>query len=427
VTVIFDLDHWYEVFQSLRRNRLRTILTACGVFWGVFMLVVMLGFGKGLENAVTADFANWAANTVFVWSDRTSKPYAGQQPGRLVQLTDEDAEAVAARIQGVELVLPRNGGGMRGQLSQVTRKDKTDTFGVSGELPDFLRLENMDIKVGRFLNPADVAERRKVAVIGSRVRENLFGVGEQPIGGSIRVGNVDYTVVGVYNSPSSGGGGRGDWINGRVFIPRTTYARSFGTGNKADYFAMLVAANRSSVEVEEEVRTLLKARHRVHPEDPRGVGSFNREKEFKKVSNLFLGISGLTWVVGLLTLVAGSIGVSNIMMITVSERTREIGIRKAIGATPMSIMVQIITEAVVLTALAGYLGLVAGVGVVEGAARIVASLPRGKGPSFFSHPEIELHKAVFAAVVLTVAGALAGLAPARSAVAVRPVEALAHE
>ena len=237
----------------------------------------------------------------------------------------------------------------------------------------------------------------------------------------------EFVVVGVYHTADAGGP-RGDWVNGRVFVPRTTFARAFATGNKIGAMAILVGGGRPSVEVEADVRAILKARHRIHPDDERAFGSFNREKEFRKMSNLFLGIRALTWIVGVLTLLAGAIGVSNIMMIAVAERTREIGIRKAIGATPLSIMVQIVPEAVVLTALAGYLGLVAGVGVLEIVGRIVESHAQGRqGPTLLRRPEIDLGKAVLAAVVLTVAGALAGLAPARAAVAVRPVEALAHE
>jgi putative ABC transport system permease protein len=423
--MLLDWDHWQEVFQTLRRNRLRTVLTACGVFWGVFMLMVMLGFGRGLENAVTKDFANWAPNVIFIWGQRTSKPHAGQQPGREVILTEEDVEYLAGRVEGIEMVVPRNQVGGRFGGSQVSRKDKAESFGVSGEIPEYVRLENLELVRGRFLDPPDLGERRKVAVIGDHVREVLFEAGEDPLGQEIRIGSVAYTVIGVYKLPVTGG--RADWINGRVFIPRTTFARSFGTGNRIGALAVLVGQRRSSAEVEQEVRAALKARHRVHPDDEQALGGFNREKEFRKISNLFTGIAGLTWVVGVLTLLAGAIGVSNIMMIAVAERTREIGIRKAIGATPVSIMVQIVKEAVVLTALSGYAGLVAGVAVLEIAARVVAAMPKGGGPSFFSSPEIDLGKAVVAAVVLTVSGALAGLAPARSAVAVRPVEALAHE
>jgi putative ABC transport system permease protein len=292
-------------------------------------------------------------------------------------------------------------------------------------VPEYLSLENLDIIRGRFIDAWDVTERRKIAVIGDHVREVLFAASEDPVGQSIRIGSVDYLVAGVYKSPQTGG--RADWINGRIFIPRTTFARTFNSGNRLGSMALLVGANGSSAEIEQEVLTALKVRHRVHPEDLQAFGSFNRQKEFRKISNLFLGISGLTWIVGVLTMFAGAIGVSNIMMITVAERTREIGIRKAIGATPASIMLQIVQEAVVLTALSGYLGLVAGVGVLEIVGHVVDAMPKGQGPSFFSRPEIDLGRAVFAAVVLTVAGALAGLAPARSAVAVRPIEALAHE
>jgi putative ABC transport system permease protein len=423
--MLLDWDHWQEVFQTLRRNRLRTFLTACGVFWGVFMLMVMLGFGKGLENAVTRDFANFAPNVIFIWGQRTSKPYLGQQPGRDVQLTEDDVEALTARVSGVDLVVPRNQVGGRFGGSQVSRKDKAESFGISGEIPEYVRLENVNITTGRFLDAADLGERRKVAVIGDHVREVLFAPEENPVGQEVRIGGVAYLVVGVYRMPVTGG--RADWVNGRVFIPRTTFARSFGTGNRIGALALLVGTARSSVDVEQEARAIIKARHRVHPDDEQALGGFNREKEFRKINNLFLGISGLTWVVGVLTLLAGAIGVSNIMMIAVAERTKEIGIRKTIGATPASIMVQIVKEAVVLTALSGYLGLVAGVAVLELAGRIVAAMPRGQGPSFFSAPEIDLGRAMLAAAVLTVAGALAGLAPARSAVAVRPVEALAHE
>jgi putative ABC transport system permease protein len=424
--MLFDLDHWQEVFQSLRRNKLRTILTACGVFWGVLMLVVMLGFARGLENAVTKDFANWAPNAIFIWGQRTSKPYAGQQPGRDVPLTEEDAEYLAARVDGIDMVVPRNqNGGRFGGANQVTRKDKSESFGVFGDMPQYLSLETLDLVRGRFLDAWDITERRKVAVIGDHVREVLFGPSEDPVGQSIRIGRLDYLVAGVYKSPSAGG--RADWVNGRIFIPRTTFARSYNSGNRLGSMAILVKSSASSADVEQEVLEALRQRHRIHPDDLQAFGSFNRQKEFKKINNLFLGISGLTWIVGVLTMFAGAIGVSNIMMITVSERTKEIGIRKAIGATPISIMVQIVKEAVVLTALSGYLGLVAGVGVLEITGHIVDAMPKGQGPSFFSRPELDLGRAVFAAVVLTVAGALAGLAPARSAVAVRPIEALAHE
>jgi len=417
------LDHWQEVFQTLRRNRLRTFLTACGVFWGVFMLVVMLGFGRGLENGVVRGFRNWAFNSVMIWTEVTALPHAGRQPGRRIQLTMDDAEAVRRRVDGIELVVPRNWGGGWGGSSAVGRKDKTEGFNVVAGSVDDLRLEALPIEAGRFLDPLDVSEVRKVAVIGARVRDVLFAKNEDPVGASIKVSGTEMTVVGVFRSPAPGE--QGDWSNGRVFVPRSTFARINGLGPRVDALTLLVAPERSAADVETEAKALLKMRQFVAPDDNRAIRAFNLSKEFGKIQLLFRSISALTWIVGLLTLFAGALGVSNIMMIAVAERTREIGIRKALGATPSSIVAQIVTEATVLTSLAGYTGLVAGVALVEGIARLMAGAA-ARGPQL-GMPELDIGKALIAAVVLTVAGALAGLAPARSAVAVRPVEALAHE
>jgi putative ABC transport system permease protein len=422
---LFGFDQWQEILATMQRNRLRTFLTACGVFWGVFMLVVMLGFGRGLQKGVEGDFGIFAFNTVFIWGQQTDLAYAGQKPGRQIKLTLDDVEPLR-RIPGVELVLPRNftdgfGGNTR---SVVSRGDKSQSFSVLGDEPDYLRLEPLEMSRGRFLNPADMTEARKIAVIGSRVVRVLFADGTDPVGQSIKVNNIPFTVVGVYRTDDSGP--RGDWFAGRVFVPRSTFTRIYTTGNRVSGMAILVSG-RPSTEVEEDVRAFLRKRHNIHPSDLRALGSFNREKEFRKVSTLFNAIKSLSWFVGLLTLFAGALGVSNIMMITVAERTREIGIRKALGATPFAIMVQIVSEATVLTGLAGYLGLVSGVGVLEVAARIVNALPRGAGPKLLAAPEVDLSVALAAAVVLTVAGALAGLAPARVAVAIRPVAALTHE
>ncbi|HXU83372.1 MAG TPA: ABC transporter permease, partial [Polyangia bacterium] len=371
------LDHWQEVFQTLRRNKLRTFLTACGVFWGVFMLVVMLGFGKGLENGANRGFRAWAVNAVTVWGNETSLPYAGRAPGRNLQLTIDDAQAVAAQVDGVLEVLPRNFAMARFGGSRVSRKNKSDTFGVNGEVAHYPRVEDLNIERGRFLDEEDDRELRKVAVIGSRVQEVLFEPGEDPLGAQIRVDGVEMLVVGVHRS--SLGGRRADWANGRIFVPRATVARMYGRGLRINQMSVLVAPERSALEVEDEVKALLHRRHSVHPDDKEAFGSWNRARDFAKFNTIFNGIAALTWFVGVLTLVAGAIGVSNIMMIAVAERTREIGIRKAVGATPLSLVGQIVSEAMVLTGLAGYLGLVAGVGVVEIAARIMAAAA-ARGP-----------------------------------------------
>jgi putative ABC transport system permease protein len=418
------LDHWQEVFQTLRRNRLRTFLTACGVFWGVFMLVVMLGFGKGLENGASRGFRAWNMNAVTLWGNETTRPFAGRGPGRNLQLTMDDAAAVAAQVDGIVQALPRNFALSRFGGSRVSRRDKTDSFAVSGETSDYLLIEDLNVERGRFLDPQDEAELRKVAVIGARVREVLFEPHEDPIGASVRINNVEVVVIGVHRTTMSGR--RADWANGRIFMPRATLARMYGRGPRINQLSVVVAPGRSAVVVEEDIKTLLRRRHGVHPEDKDAFGGWNRARDYAKFQTIFGGIAALTWFVGVLTLLAGAIGVSNIMMIAVAERTREIGIRKAVGATPASLVGQIVSEAMVLTGLAGYLGLVAGVGVVELAARIMAAAA-ARGPTIFGEPELDIGKAMIAAAVLTAAGALAGLAPARAAIAVRPVAALAHE
>jgi putative ABC transport system permease protein len=419
---IFELDAFHEILMTLRRNRLRTFLTACGIFWGVFMLVVMLGFARGLEKAAEQDMGFWAVNNIGFRGETTSKPFAGRQAGRRIFLTLDDVAAIN-RIPGVQVAWGRNH--LNG--AKVTRDEKSIASMVTGDFPEIWLTEASQMAKGRFLNPDDIAESRKVAVIGTRVRDVLFEK-EDPIGKWIMVSGGLFQVVGVLDASLAGGGGRAEFLASRVFLPRPTLARILNMGDRLTSIPILVTSARPSTDVEADVRDLLKARHRVAPDDERAIQGFNRDKQTKKFLNLFAAIRGLSWIVGVLTLLAGAIGVSNIMMIAVAERTKEIGIRKAIGARPGSIMTQIVAEATVLTGLAGYLGLVVGVVVLEIAARIVSALPAGKdGPSFFAAPELELSKAIAATVVLTIAGAVAGLAPARAAVAVRPVEALAHE
>jgi putative ABC transport system permease protein len=424
---LLELDHLHEILQTLRRNRLRTFLTACGIFWGVFMLVVMLGFGRGLEKAVEEDMGFFAINNIGFRAEQTSKPYDGRQAGRRVWLNLDDIEAVN-QVPGIKVAFGRNHNfGARVFRTDGTRGDKSVECMMTGDYPEIQQTEASEITRGRFLNVIDMKEARKVAVIGSRVAELLFD-GEDPIGKYVKAANVSFEVVGVLHASAFGQGRQRDFYNSRILIPRPNLARILGLGDRVTSIPALVDGTRWAMEVEDDVKALLKRRHHVAPDDDRAIWSFNREKTWKQFQGLFFGIRALSWVVGVLTLLAGAIGVSNIMMIAVAERTREIGIRKAIGATPLSIMGQIVAEATMLTGLAGYLGLVAGVGALELSAKIMAAIPKtGEGPRFFSTPELDLGKAIAAAVLLTLAGAIAGLAPARAAVSVRPVEALAHE
>lgn len=418
------LDRWNEVFETLRRNRLRTFLTSCGVFWGVFMLIVMLGFGRGLERGVMGSLGRFARNAIYVWSGTTTKPYKGHGPNRQIRLMGSDGALLAERVPGVLAVAPRTHGGW-GATSPVSRRERSDTFTVSGDVPEFLQIEGLVVDKGRFLNPLDLSEFRKVAVIGQRVFETLFTPDEDPIGQQIRIQGATFDVVGTFHSESSGE--RADFMNGRIYLPRSTFNRMNGRGDEVHYFTILLDEGVSSSEVEAQAAQLLKRRHQVDPDDPGGIESYNSEKDFRRLSNLFLGIATLSWIVGVMTLLAGALGVSNILMISINERTREFGIRKAIGATPRSIIAQVVEEAVVLTGLAGGLGLSAGVGVLALSQKIFESMPKTRGPQFFAPPDLDLPKALVAVAILTLVGALAGLAPARTAVAIKPVEALAHE
>ena len=413
---MFDLDHWQEIWHTLAQNKLRSILTALGVFWGIFMLVLMLGFGNGLQRGVAKGMAGFATNAIYIWGQRTSIPYAGLQPGRSVDFEQDDVEAVA-RIDGLEYLAPRNQlGGFR-DGNNVVRGDKTGNFQVTGDYPDFFRIQNVDLEKGRLLNHTDVEQARKVAVIGKRVAEELYEPGEDVIGTQITVQGIPFMVVGLFTSPATGE--RGDRQSGVVHLPFSTFAQAFQFGDRVGWFSLTVNPDTSAVDVENTVKSILAERHKVAPADKQAMGSFNMGETFGKMQSLFTGIEGLIWFVGLCTLLAGVIGVSNIMLIVVKERTKEIGVRKALGATPASVVGQVMQEAIVLTLMAGWLGLAAGVGLLELVARMV-----GDEATVFADPGVDLGTALVAAGVLLFTGLLAGLLPARLAAQVRPVEAL---
>jgi putative ABC transport system permease protein len=415
----FDGDHWREIYEALRGNKTRTFLTAFGVFWGIFMLMVMLASGNGLWNGVSAGFSDEATNSVFIWSQRTSKPYRGMPTGRQVQLDAGDAAAIRAQIVEAEAVCPRNQlGGFRGG-NNVTRGTKAGEFSVMGDVPEIARVQAIHMTGGRFLNRLDLDERRKVAVIGTRVKEVLFGKDEDAVGQTIKINGVTFWVIGQFKPTRTDNGDR-DEQSQTIFVPFTTFRSAFNFGDRVGWFALVAAPGVPATVIETKTLALLKDRHRVAPDDLRAFGHFNSEVEFNKIVGLFTGIRSLVWIVGIGTLSAGVIGVSNIMLVIVRERTNEIGIRRAVGATPFTISTQIIMEALILTGFAGYLGLVAGVAVVETIARVIAANPA----QMFRNPEVPFQSAVFTLGILVVSGILAGLIPARRAIKLSTVEAL---
>lgn len=413
-----DADHWREIWGALRGNTVRTVLTAFGVFWGIFLLMVMLGSGNGLRNGSMQEFEGTATNSVFVWAERTGKPYRGMPVGRSLDLTMEDVDAIRAKIPEAEVVCPHNQlGGFRGG-NNVTRGTKAGAFSVRGEIPDVATLQPIPLLSGRFLDPIDLSERRKVAVIGSRVVDVLFAHGENPIGEDIRINGVYFTVVGTFTSFQAGNHADRDLQT--IYVPFTTFQRAFHYGNRVGWLGI---KSRDDVPVsvtEARVKALLRQRHVVAPDDERAFGSWNMEKEYKKIEGVFTGIRLLVWIVGIGTLAAGVIGVSNIMLVIVRERTHEIGIRRSVGATPFAITSQILLEAFLLTASAGYLGLIGGMLTVDGVAALVA----GSGARFFRDPGVDLQGALVALAILVISGIAAGLLPAWRAIRISTVEAL---
>lgn len=417
---MFDSDKWQEIFSSLSKNKLRTFLTAFGVFWGIFMLIIMLGSGNGLRNGVIGSFAGDATNSVFIWTQRTSIPYAGLPKGRWFNMKNEDMEALLNEVPGLEHLAPRNQlRGYRGG-NNVSHGTKSGTFSVMGDYPQISAINPMDIIEGRFLNNLDIEEKRKVVVIGTNVRDVLFGQ-EDPINKNVKINGVYFKVIGVWKSKKTGGQAERDTQT--LFIPFTTFQKAFNYGNIVGWVAATAKPTTNAIVVEEDIMKVLKRRHKVAPEDDRAFGSFNAQEAFDRFNGLFNGISMLIWVVGTGTLIAGIIGVSNIMLIVVRERTKEIGIRRAIGATPVSIISQIILEAIVLTSLAGYFGLVLGVLTTE----LIASAIGSGGGGMFTNPTIDFGIATTALIILIVSGALAGLIPARKAIKIKPIDALRTE
>ncbi len=417
---MFDLDQWQEIFSTLAKNPLRTFLTAFGVGWGLFMLIVMMGAGNGLENGVTHEFNNVATNSFFLWGQSTSKASKGFSPGRPMRMNIDDYHAIMEQVPSAATVAPRNQlGGFQGG-NNVVRGLKSGSFGVMGDFPQIREVESVDMLEGRFLNQLDMTLSRKVAVIGTRVQDLLFEDGENPIGQSIQVNGVYFTVVGIFGTRT--GGDRAERDGSRIYVPFPTFQRAFNNGNQVGWFAVRSQDGVPASEVLGNVLTILKRRHDVAPDDERAFGNFNLEAEFKKIQGLFSGIKLLVWIVGTGTLIAGVIGVSNIMLVIVKERTKEIGVRRAIGAKPWHIIRQILLESVVLTFLAGFAGMLVGMLILDGVSALL-----GEGAQMFRNPQVDIPTVYRALVILVVSGALAGFIPARKAVAVHPVEALRAE
>lgn len=415
---IFDIDRWREVFDTLSANKLRTILTAFGVLWGIFMLIIMLGAGSGLYNGVTSEFQGFATNSLYVWTQRTTLPYKGLPAGRWFNMNNEDTKALRELVPEARVIAPRNEvGGWRGSAN-VTRGINTGAYGIKGDYPEVVEIQPFGVLEGRLLNERDIEQKRKVAVIGTKVVNDLYDDGEEVIGSSIRINGVYFTVVGTIKTKKAGREAEDDAQS--IFVPLTAFQQAFNYGNWVSYYGFMPVDGVSVAELEAKILKVLKERHRVSPDDAFAFGTNNNEEGFAEYANVFSGINFLIWFVGTLTLVAGIIGISNIMLVIVKERTKEIGIRRAIGASPISIVSQIILEALVLTSLAGYIGIVLGVWAVEYAGPMIED-------ESFKNPQIDFNTILIALGVLIISGCMAGFLPAYRALEIKPVEALRTE
>jgi putative ABC transport system permease protein len=409
---MFDLDKWQEIFSTIRKNKLRTFLTGFSVAWGIFMLMILLGAGQGLKNGVEHQFLSDASNAIWIQGGVTSLPYKGMQPGRRINLKNEDFEYIKRNIPGIEYITcnydPRN-------IKTVNYKNEKGSFFVRSCHYDHDKLEIANMIKGRFINETDINELRKVAVIGVPVQKALFK-DEDPIGKYIDLNGSPYKVIGVFTD-------EGQQDNDRLYIPVSTAQRAYNGRDKLEVIwfrtgnANLIESNRMM----ETAKSYLSAKYMYDPEDRRAMFVFNNNENYQNVMNMLNGITVFVWIIGIGTIIAGIVGVSNIMMIVVKERTKEIGIRKALGATPFSIISLVIQESILITSFAGYIGLVLGVGVLELANKYMP-------PSdFFRNPDVKFDLAITATIILVIAGTCAGLVPAIKAASIKPIEALRDE
>ncbi|MGI4740773.1 MAG: ABC transporter permease [Janthinobacterium lividum] len=410
---MFDFDKWQEIAETMRRNKLRTFLTAFGVFWGIFMLVLLLGVGKGLENGIYKEFGAGVQNSLYVSGGKTALPWQGLKPGREIKLANTDLEAVRHSIDGVELLATRNR--LFGEYT-ILRGTKNGSYQVFGANAEFFTINGEALTKGRLLSPLDVAEQRKVIVMGEKVRQVLFG-DEEALGQFVQIKGVFFKVVGIFTTTQNQGRNEE-----RAFIPFSTFQTTFNQYNQVQLLTLTTRVGVPVRAVADQVRLLLARRHQFDPADKQALDLENNEEEVQRFQGLFTGIKLFVSVIGVLTLVAGVVGVSNIMLIIVQERTREIGVRKALGATPWSIVTMIVQESVVITGASGYLGLLAGVALLD--AMRYALEKAGGSSSYFDRPEVNLTVAISAVGLLVLAGAVAGLVPATKAANIKPIEAL---
>jgi putative ABC transport system permease protein len=407
---MLDLDQWQEIFSTMRKNKLRTVLTAFSVIWGIFMLVLLQGAGNGLAKGVMYNFSD-AKNSVWMGGGTTSKAYHGYNAGRHIQLTNEDMNMLSDRYKEIDNLSAR----YYIDAGPVSYANSYGDFNILAIHPGHQVAEAITLVSGRLLNEYDIQKYRKVCVIGTLMRDQLFK-GEEAIGKYIKINGISFLVVGVFGDIHEG-------ETKRAYIPISLAQKTFITKNQIQSMTF-IAGESDQAEVDSmiaDIKEMYSKKYNFDPDDQRAMWTFNAVKEFQQMGMVFKAINIFVLVIGIFTVIAGIVGVSNIMLIVVKERTKEIGIRKALGAKPTSIVMLIIQEAILITGVAGYIGLFLGVILLEGIAKVMPAT------EFFRNPGIDFKLAIGATLLIVLAGAMAGFIPARRAANIRPVVALHDE
>lgn len=410
---LFERDTWQEVFDSVSKNKVRTVITMIGVWWGILLLIALLGAARGMENSFNRLFGDFATNSVFIWGQSTSMPFKGFQEGKRVRLKLTHTNKIKDNVEGVEFVVPRN----RNQ-ALVVRNFLSGNFGVSGDYPLLDKIQKKKMIRGRFINQNDINSNKKIAVISEEIFKQLFEKDENPIGQYVQMNSSNFKVVGVFQNGNQNMGPTDD-----IHIPFTTFQQIYNQGDRIGWMVITGKPEYNIKQIEEDTKLLLRNLNQIHPRDKRAFGSFNLGKEFKKITGFLTGMQFLTWFVGIATLIAGVFAIGNILLITVKERTKEIGVRRALGATPFEIKRQIVVEAVFLTLTSGLLGIISGGWIL-----IVIDKVWGQGEdATLVNASVSITVVFVALIILVVLGTLIGLIPAFKATSVKPIEALREE
>jgi len=416
---MFSRDRWKEIIEVLSGNWFRTLLTAFGVFWGIFILIILLAAGKGFENGVNKDFGDIATNTMFMWTRTATKAYQGMPKDRRFNYRLSDVEDIKQNVQNLRYVSPRNQlGGFNGS-NNVVRGINTGAYDVYGDYPEIIKQEPMDITSGRFVNYNDINQNRKVAIIGKGVKSDLYEKDETVLGTYIKIQGVNFMVIGTYEKKNSGGDGEED--QKQIYVPFTAFSQAFNRGDRVGWMAITANDDTPITNIKESIFNIVRKNHKIHPDDERAVGHFDLYEEYSKVQRLFAAIRVIAYFVGILVLLSGVIGVSNIMLIVVKERTKEIGIRRSLGASPWNIRGQILTESVFLTIISGMAGIVFSSFLIF----LINLAMESSGPvDMFANPSVNLSVVTAALSILIISGLLAGFIPAQNAIRIKPIEAL---